>query len=243
MTDNPARRADMTEIVIGIAAGRKYENYLNWISKDTRVKVVKLGHEDQNFESIAQCDGVVLCGGEDVHPRYYHQKEYVGQYHLDDIDPLRDEFEMEILSYTQQNHLPLLGICRGLQITNVFFGGKLIPDIPSFGKPDHTKYKEGKDRYHTINVKKGSLLNSIAGVEVGEINSAHHQSVDTVGEGLVVNALSPDGIVEGLERTLKEGQSYLLLVQWHPERMIDQESVFSKNIRENFLDNVRKSHN
>ena len=70
--------------------------------------------------------------------------------------------------------------------------------------------------------------------EKGEINSAHHQSVDMPGFGLVVNALSPDGIIEGMERRRPEGKSYLMLVQWHPERMENQESIFAKNVKQDF---------
>jgi putative glutamine amidotransferase len=141
------------------------------------------------------------------------------------------------LEYTQQNQLPVLGICRGLQITNVFFGGTLIPDIPSAGKPDHSKIK-GVDRYHAVNIEASSLLKKIAGEGEGEVNSAHHQGADRVGEGLRVNAVSADGIVEGLERQRTDGKSFLLLVQWHPERMTNQESPLVKNIKLSFLKSI-----
>ncbi len=112
-----------------------------------------------------------------------------------------------------------------------------MPDIPSFGKPDHTKYEEGRDRYHPVHVEKNSFLSSITG-EYGEVNSAHHQSVDQVAEALVANAFSQDGIVEGLERKEKNKDPFLLLVQWHPERMVDLQSPFSKNIRDAFIDSI-----
>ncbi len=229
----------MKKLVIGLAAGRKYENYLKWIQKESEVNVVKLSHEDNNLGRLNECDGVILTGGEDVHPRLYGKPEYGNEYHLDDFDIARDEFEMQVIDYSQRNKVPLLGICRGLQIVNVFFGGTLIPDIPSFGKPEHTKYEEGKDRVHPIAVTKGSFLESITGVRQGVVNSAHHQSMDIAGHGLVVNAMSSEGIVEGLELKEKEGSPYLLLVQWHPERMTDQHSPFSKNIRDSFIGSIR----
>ncbi|HSQ45246.1 MAG TPA: gamma-glutamyl-gamma-aminobutyrate hydrolase family protein, partial [Ginsengibacter sp.] len=86
-----------------------------------------------------------------------------------------------------------------------------------------------------------STLYKIIGEEKGEVNSAHHQSVDMPGFDLVVNALSPDGIIEGIERRDPEGKSFLMLVQWHPERMENQESSFAKSIKQNFVDTVRKN--
>jgi putative glutamine amidotransferase len=231
----------MKKVVIGIAAGRKYLNYLNWISQDLDAEVIKLGYEDRNFEDIKRCDGLVLTGGEDVHPQFYRKPEYIAQYNLSDIDEARDEFEMKLLSYAEVHRMPVLGICRGLQIANAYFGGTLVPDIPSFNKPDHTKYEEGKDRYHVIVVEKGSLLENLTGSNTGEVNSAHHQSVDTVGNGLMVNAVSSDGVVEGVERKVKEGSPFFLLVQWHPERMTNPQSAFSKNIRDRFLQSVREN--
>lgn len=224
--------------IVGIAAGRRYENYFNWISQSVDIEVIKLGYEDQNFEAVKRCHGLILTGGEDVHPRFYNKPDYVTRYHLDDIDEARDEFEWKLLDYAEKIKLPLLGICRGLQIANVFYGGTLIPDIPSFGKPDHTKYSEGKDRHHSVAISEGSLLRDIAGTNAREVNSAHHQSVETVGKGLEINAISPDGIVEGLERKEKGDNSFLMLVQWHPERMIDQQGVFSGNIRDRFLKSI-----
>jgi len=106
---------------------------------------------------------------------------------------------------------------------------------------NHSKFEEGKDRDHLIEIDTNSLLYKIAGQEKGEINSAHHQSVDMPGYGLVANAMSPDGVIEGMERIEAKGKSFLLLVQWHPERMTNQGSIFSQNIRRSFLDAVRNN--
>lgn len=226
----------MKNIVIGIAEGSKYLNYENWIKADPGTEVVKLSYRDNNYEEIERCDGVILTGGCDINPVLYNQPGYLAYCDPKEIDEKRDEFEWKIMQHTEEKQKPLLGICRGLQFVNVYFGGVLLPDIPSFGKFNHAKFEEGKDREHTVTVDTNSLLYKITGEASGFINSAHHQSVDIPGEGLVVNALSPDGIVEGMERRYPEGKSYLMLVQWHPERMVNQESSFVKKIKQSFLD-------
>lgn len=225
-----------SSITIGITDCSKYANYEKWILLEARVEVVKLSHKESNLKDIDRCDGVILSGGEDVHPRFYNKIEYLE--YCDEIDERRDEFEFKVLEASEGKQLPLLGICRGLQVANVFFGGTLVPDIPSFGKFNHSRFSD-KDRYHTISVDQNSDLNKIAGKSTGEINSAHHQSADLVGKGLVVNSISPDGIIEGIERKNKNGKSWLQLVQWHPERMTDLQNPFSKNVKLAFLDSAR----
>jgi putative glutamine amidotransferase len=225
-------------MTIGVLDCSKYHAYANWIAKEDNVEVVKLGYSLNNFLDIKRCDGVLLTGGEDVHPKFYNKIEYLPLCHKYDMDERRDEFELKIIGYTQKNKLPLLGICRGLQITNVYFGGTLIPDIPASGKPDHSKLIDN-DRYHQVETNVGSHLFDIVGKENGEVNSAHHQSADGIGAGLKISATSPDGIIEALERDQPDGKSFLMLVQWHPERMIDQENTFTKNIKRAFLESIK----
>jgi len=225
------------KIVIGITDCSKYNNYEQWVKDEEGVQVIKLSYKDNNLVDVEKRDGVILSGGEDVHPRFYNKLEYLP--YCDEIDERRDEFELKVLEYTESKQIPLLGICRGLQVANVFFGGTLVPDIPAFGRFNHSKFPE-KDRYHTIQVDANSDLKKIAG-DIGEINSAHHQSAELVGKGLVSNAISPDGIIEGIERKNKTGKSFLQLVQWHPERMTDLQNPFSKNIKLSFLEAVRNS--
>lgn len=226
------------KVVIGITDCSKYANYEKWIASEPGVEVMKLSYAKNNFKDIERCDGIVLSGGEDVHPRFYNKTEYLEYCH--EMDERRDEFELKVLELTENNGLPLLGICRGLQVANVYFGGTLVPDIPSFGKFNHSRYSE-KDRYHAIQVDENSDLYKITGSATGEINSAHHQSAELVGKGLVSNSISSDGIIEGIERQNKDGKPYLQLVQWHPERMTDLQNPFSKNVKLSFLEATRKS--
>jgi putative glutamine amidotransferase len=228
----------MKQISIGITDCGKFGNYQRWLSSEPWINIVRLGYKQENFGDIKNCDGIIITGGQDVHPRFYNKPEYLSLCH--ETDERRDEFELSVLEYTQQHQVPVLGICRGLQITNVFAGGTLLPDILTAGNADHTKLDE-QDRYHGIRVKENSLLELIVGTMSGEINSAHHQCADKIGHGLVGNASSPDGIVEGLERMQDNGKAFLLLVQWHPERMKNLESEFSKNIKIRFLEAVRRA--
>lgn len=227
----------MNPVTIGITDCSSYENYHRWISQEKNVEIVRLGHHQNNLEDIRKCDGILLSGGEDVHPRRYGKRELLD--HCHEIDEPRDEFEWKVLDFTVKNQLPLLGICRGLQVANVYLGGTLVPHIPLAGKFDHAKVGP-VDRYHGIKVDPNSGLNGIVGAIEGEINSAHHQAADRIADGLVANALSPDGVVEGLERLDSKDKVFFLLVQWHPERMTNLNSPFSKNIRQKFVEGVRK---
>lgn len=220
---------------IGITDCGKYENYHKWIEAETGVEVIKLSQHGNNFDDVKNCHGIILTGGEDMHPRFYNKTEYLDLCH--EIDEERDEFEWQVLERSEKNKLPLLGICRGLQVANVFFGGTLIPHIPAFGKFDHSKAGP-VDRYHTVQVDPNSQLKTIVGASSGEVNSAHHQAADRLGKGLVANALSPDGVIEAMERENRD-LPFLQLVQWHPERMKDLNSAFSLNIKKRFLESCK----
>jgi len=220
-------------MVIGITDCGSFENYEKWMLDEPGVEVVRLGYKYDNLDDADRCHGIVLSGGEDIHPRYYGKEEYVK--FCTEIDERRDEFEWRVLEKLVANEQPLFGICRGLQMANVFFGGTLIPDIPSFGKYNHSKFAD-RDRYHGLRVDGDSLLVRITDEIDGKINSAHHQSAEMVGAGLVVNCFSADGVVEGIERKAPEGMPFLMLVQWHPERMTDMTSPFSRNIKLAFVE-------
>ena len=234
----------MKAITIGITDCGKYPNYEKWIEDVPGTEVIKLSYLDKDFSAMDRCDGIVLSGGQDVHPRFYNKMEHINFYKdtVPDIDERRDEFEWKVLEYAQEKKLPVLGICRGLQLANVFFGGSLVVDIPAAGMENHSKFKEGEDRYHPIAVSTNSVLNKIAGTGTGLVNSAHHQGAEKVAENLTVNALSPDGVIEGLERKDFYEHPYLMLVQWHPERMADQESAFSRNVRDSFLEAAKANY-
>jgi putative glutamine amidotransferase len=232
------------KIIIGVTDCSKFDIYRNWVlSYNENVAVIQLGYKLNNFDDIEKCQGIVLTGGEDVHPRFYNHPEYYPYCYDDDIDEERDEFEFKVLTYTETHSIPVLGICRGMQVGNVFFGGTLIPDIPAWGKFDHSKMHDKSDRYHEIIVNPSSWLNHIVNTDKGLVNSNHHQSTDRTGKGLVVSGISPDGVTEAMERMEPEGKSFLLFVQWHPERLKDQYGPFSKNIHEAFINAIKLNTN
>lgn len=237
---------------IGITdCGEKYSIYENWIlaQRISAIQTIRLGYKFNNLEEITQCDGIVLTGGEDIHPRFYGKPEYLSLCNPDFMDERRDEFEWKVCEYIFANQvggvpsggvpLPVLGICRGLQLVNVFLGGTLIPDIPTAINTNHSKYFEGKDRYHYVEILDDSELSKITNIVFGDINSAHHQSAGIVAKPLKINALSKDGIVEGLEWAVEKKQ-YLMLVQWHPERITNAEqNPFSYKIRQDFVESIQ----
>ncbi len=248
---------------IGITdCGEKHPIYEKWILSQNalvgtqHIEVIKLGYKLNNLHEIEQCDGIILSGGEDVHPNLYNRPEFVSLCNPNFMDERRDEFEWKVCEYIFKYQVPALGICRGLQLVNVFLGGTLIPDLPTAGKENHSKYFEGKDRYHNIEIIHDSELSKITNIVFGDVNSAHHQSADIIAKPLKINALSDDRVVEGLEwrfdsahppqfdsvgeRSRSHRNHYLMLVQWHPERIINAEqNNFSYKIRQDFVENIQ----
>jgi putative glutamine amidotransferase len=220
---------------IGITDCGKYENYRRWIHAEEGVEPVKLSMHLQNAIETESCDGILFSGGEDLQPQLYGRPEYVEKYGLKEIIPARDRFEYEVLEKALAKGKPVLGICRGLQLINVFLGGTLIPDIPAILHSEGHGKKNGLDRTHQIRVERGTLLHSICGIDQGLVNSAHHQSADRPADSLKITAFSEPGIVEAMEWKKPSAQPWLLMVQWHPERMSDLTSPFSAFIKNAFL--------
>lgn len=251
----------MKSITIGITDCSKFVNYERWLAAEN-IKIIKLSPEKNNLSDLEKCDGVVLSGGEDVHPKYYGHPEWMErkkELKLD-VNEVRDEFEMKVIDRAYKQKTPMLGICRGLQIANVYFKGTLIPDLTPNPSPTTTEHEakvgseargrrgevqhskeSNSDKIHIVKIEDGSCLNGIILSDSGNVNSAHHQAADKVGEGLKVTARAHDGTIEALELKDPTQHPFLLLVQWHPERMEDQESGLSKNIREKFLEAVKKT--
>ena len=220
----------------------KHSNYVNWLKGSDAVEIITLSPEVTDLKNIKNLDGIVLSGGVDMHPKFYKNNitDYPNKPGL--FDEIRDEFELEIFRLSQLNSIPLLGVCRGMQLINCALGGTLLQDNGTIANAIHRF--ENKDKAHGINIFTGTLLNEITEIERSITNSAHHQSINKLGEGLTVNCLADDGIIEGIEWAIKENKSFFLAVQWHPERMYHfnlQTSPVSKNIRDHFINEIKKA--
>jgi putative glutamine amidotransferase len=155
--------------------------------------------------------GLLLTGGTDVNPSRY------GQEHAPETqapDDERDGFETGLLEHALAAGVPVLAICRGMQLFNVVHGGTLIQHLPD-GGVHQVKQKDAVA--HSVRVAPGTRLASIVGAGEHEVNSRHHQAVDCLGDGLIVSAVSPDGVIEAIE---KLGEAFAVAVQWHPEDRI-----------------------
>jgi putative glutamine amidotransferase len=182
-------------------------------------------------DMVAQADGVMLTGGDDLQPDIYdtklpkHIKAKAGG-----VDPARDLFELLLIKETLKQRKPLLAICRGPQVLNVALGGGLVTDIPT-ERPKAMKHQiKGKAHKlaHTIEIEPDTLMRRIFRRATLRINSAHHQAVGKLAPMLRATAWTRDGIVEAIELIQKDAEDapFLLGVQFHPERLIDEHPEF-----------------
>ena len=198
--------------IIGITAGGEAEYRLNRRYSDAVVSaggvpiVITYGQSD----ILRILDGIILSGGGDISPHFCGITEYDPAY-LDSPDPCRDRFETELARLAFSNGIPTLGICRGLQVMNVAFGGTVLFHIDG-----HMQKADRDQPSHRVVVRDGTRLRALVCAGEVEVNSFHHQAIDTVAKKLTVCAVSDDGIAEAAEAS---GHPFYLGVQWHPEHM------------------------
>jgi putative glutamine amidotransferase len=204
--------------VIAVARCNKlpdYEASIRRAGGDVRVVDYNV---DVPADVIASVNGLVLTGGGDVLPSLYGAEAHP---RFDGGEPGRDECEIELVRRAMAADLPVLAICRGLQVLNVACGGTLVQDIPDeVGMTVTHRVPSPRDSIaHTVAVESGSLLERLMAerFRAGQpwpVNSRHHQAVKVRGEGLVASATAPDGVIEAIE---DPRQRFVLGVQWHPE--------------------------
>lgn len=164
---------------------------------------------------VAAIDGIILSGGSDIDPLLFGEEpiEKMGF-----MLPERDRYEIALCHIADTMNKPVFGICRGMQVLNVAFGGTLHQDI-TMSEGWYIKHSQNAKKdvpTHTLEIIPNTILHDIMGCETLVVNSFHHQAVKDIALGYVVTAWSKDGIAEAIER---RGKSFLLAVQWHPELM------------------------
>jgi putative glutamine amidotransferase len=206
--------------LIGITACRKLEDYrqsMLHVGGDVRV----VDHTMTIADALAGIDGLMLTGGEDVAPARYGEAPDPS---VVDVDAARDEFEIQLVNEARRRDLPILAICRGIQVLNVAAGGTLIQDIPTqvngalehrFPVPQHQPYALA----HEVWLDKDTLLTRLmrerlSDADACDVNSRHHQAVKQLAPGFQVSATAPDGVIEAIEAA---DAHFCLGVQWHPE--------------------------
>ncbi len=185
-------------------------------------------------EAVRRCHGVMLTGGADIEPRLYDARltsrlrQSIGP-----PQPARDVFELLVLREVFRQRKPLLAICRGHQLLNISLGGTLFVDLPQQHPVglNHNRPDRKDQPVHKVALTPGSLMHKIAGRRTLAVNSTHHQAVARVAPMLRPTAVSPDGLVEGLELAEVGAVPFLLGVQFHPERMWERHPEFRELFR------------
>lgn len=192
--------------------GNKTEtkNYVEYVKKMDLEPCVTL-----NPVEIAGCSALLLPGGGDITPAFFGEQNRGSK----NINTKLDILQLQALDLAVKNKLPVLGICKGLQIINVGFGGTIIQDMPT---ADLHKYADG-DQYHSTVIARDSWLYGLYGAGC-TVNSAHHQSIGRLGNGLKAVQFCPDdGCIEAIAHCTLP----ILGVQWHPERIDEEKSMLS----------------
>ncbi len=204
--------------IIAVASCRSLADYLESIKRAGGEPRVLDPTADDCAAVVHDVHGVLLTGGPDVDPERYGEQPHTS---VSAIDRQRDEFEVGLIRHLVAAQVPVLGICRGMQILNVALGGSLIQDLPSQGRGtiDHSKTTPLCAIAHEVWISPNSRLASLMPEKLAEadscaVNSRHHQAVHHVADGFEVTATAPDGIIEAMEH---RALPFCVAVQWHPE--------------------------
>jgi len=186
------------------------------------VVLLPIEEADQIDSTLNQLDGLLLAGGADINPLYYGDlpKAYLGT-----VEEERDNFELILARKALEKDMPILGICRGLQVLNVASGGTLYQDLEHEMGPEYFHVREQFRKWqgsHSINVLEGKKIYEAIGQKSLMVNSFHHQAVKTLGRDFEVSAWSFDGVIEAIE---SKAHHYVTAVQWHPEMMSERDII------------------
>jgi len=212
-----------TSISVGAYPERAYVNtaYLRAVQRAGGVPVLLPPTLDASaLDALcSRLSGLLLTGGGDLDPARFGEPRHPAVYEVSDA---RDGLELDVTTRALDRDLPLLAICRGIQVLNVALGGTLYQDIPSDpGSPIAHSQKDRRDiATHAVKVTPGTRLAAILGTLSLDVNTFHHQSIKALGRGLGVAATAPDGIIEGVERG---DRRFVVGVQWHPEDLVEHD--------------------
>jgi len=237
MTGQPIVAVTATsELIRGVPRVRLNEAYVNALAAAGMIPLVVAPLDTGFAEIVSRVDGLVLTGGEDVAPARYGASRHE---RTDEPHDARDRTEIALLAAARTARLPVLAICRGLQLANVALGGTLVQDLPS-ERPSSTAHDRSDartTRVHEVAIAGGSRLSAAIGARTIAVNSSHHQAVDRAAAGLTVTATAPDGVVEGAEWT-GDDDWWMLGVQWHPEELMQTPDGWDRALFAAFRDRV-----
>lgn len=184
---------------------------------------------------LALCDGLLLTGGQDVSPALYGEERMA---QCGEISVLRDEMDRYLLQEAIRMDQPVLGICRGIQMLNVFLGGTLYQDLPTqrHSQIQHHMQPPYDRPAHDVDLRKNTPLFDLLGMQRCSVNSYHHQAIRTLAPGCTVMATAPDGLIEGI---CLPGKRFVWGVQWHPEFSYSSDPA-SRKILSAFVTAARK---
>ncbi|MCX8129670.1 MAG: gamma-glutamyl-gamma-aminobutyrate hydrolase family protein [Clostridia bacterium] len=226
--------------LIGITSGYDYEKDTMFVKNGYYAAVIKAGGvavaippvDDERVldEVMCKCDGFILSGGPDLDAVHFNESNmpYNGE-----ISPCRDRVELYIAGKAVESDLPLLGICRGIQVMNVALGGTIYQDIYSqINCRELVRHSQNAPKWyptHEINIEQDTLISKIFGNTCARVNSFHHQAVRELGCGFAVTSRAEDGIIESIENTDKR---FAVGIQWHAELMWEKDDKHLNLFRE-----------
>ena len=224
---------------LGSEASATPQSYLRAVELAGAVPVlIPITQRETTLRAIYEhMHGLLLVGGVDIQPQQYHEQPHPA---LGKTDPKRDWVELTVSSWALSDGMPILGICRGIQMLNIVFDGTLWQDVGAQASNTnehdfHLGYAYNR-LSHSVHLERHSRLAEVFGDLEIQVNSLHHQAVKDVGKGLRVTATAPDGIVEGLEGG---DTAWVAGVQWHPEWLLDDDPRM-KRLFETFVVKCRE---